>query len=52
MHVRIEPLVHEHYWSILSGNCLTALLAALISLRETTPVYLHEELVEITALQQ
>jgi hypothetical protein len=50
--VRIQLLALEHWWGISTGSCLTIIITALISLRATTPAYLPEELIGITALQQ
>jgi hypothetical protein len=51
--VCVQLLALEHCGSIPAGGCLTTLLTALISLRETTTsLHLPEGLVEITALRQ
>jgi hypothetical protein len=52
MRVGIQLFALKHYWSISTGSCLTTLLIALMLLQVTTPVYLPEELVDITALEQ
>jgi hypothetical protein len=55
MRIHTQLLTLEHCWNISTGNCLTTLLIALISLQATTtclptylPTYLPEKLAGIT----
>jgi hypothetical protein len=47
-----QLLTFEHCWSISAGSCLATILMALIFFEQVPPVYLCEELVMITVVQQ